>query len=141
MSTHTYQCLSPAGWGIFVQLAAVTEWTAAMPLLGEPVSGRVWLDLSEVRDAGHGTPMPLSPGEAQWLRFGLGWIAPRIEAAIGRGHVLVTVRTLKLARCDYQEEGLAAALVGWAVDEFALPQPRLGVGYEPGTRRYTFTWD
>jgi hypothetical protein len=42
---------------------------------------------------------------------------------------------------DYQDEGLAAAVLGWAVGEFGLTPREIPVSYHSSEQRYVFDFD
>jgi hypothetical protein len=42
---------------------------------------------------------------------------------------------------DFQAEGLEAAAIGWACEEFNLDPPTIEITFEPGVNKYRFTYD
>lgn len=140
MRTYRYK-VHKAGFGVFVGVAAEAFRLDAPPTTGVPVSGRVRLDASEVRDVGHGNRLTLSEPEVAWLRFGLLKVSDAIEAAEGAGHVLIVVRALELYAAHYAEAALAPALAGWAEEEFGLPARRCHARLDGVSGQFTFDWD
>ncbi|MFI9305373.1 hypothetical protein [Streptomyces triculaminicus] len=129
-------------WGIWIELTASAATSGRPPACGDQVSDGVWLDATPVL-----THPPtdregkrLSPGEAAWLRHGLSQAAPALTAATPGPHTLVTVHRVRFPETDYQPEGLAAALLQWAEQEFGLPPHALPVTFDRAANRYIYPW-
>ena len=125
------------GFGVFVGVIAEAVPTAGPPVAAEPAGDRVWLDASGVTDAFRGTPLALGPEQIGWLRAGLRQVAGDIAPA---GHVTVVVRALEIVDVDYVDQGLAAAIAGWAAQEFGFPAPRAVITRDGRTGRYALDW-
>ncbi|MFF3015769.1 hypothetical protein [Streptomyces sp. NPDC057939] len=129
-------------WGIRIELTASAAVGAAPPERGERVANGVWLDTTPVR-----THPPadrrgkrLDAAEAGWLRHGAAVAAPAVAARHPGAHVLVTVDRVLFPEADFQPEGLAAAVLRWAEEEFALPPHAVDVTFDRTAGRYAYTW-
>jgi hypothetical protein len=128
-TTHRYRLLQGASWAIAVTLQGEAAPAASLPPGAMPVAGRVWLRL----DVGW------QPGDEEigFLQLGLRLVAPAIERAWpGGGPVLVHLTGLEYNPCDYQPEGLAAAVAEWAALECGFPKPVIPAAFDPARRRY-----
>ncbi|MEU9104853.1 hypothetical protein AB0D54_10850 [Streptomyces xanthophaeus] len=126
MRTHRYK-KQTAGFGVFLGISAEVSRPATTPAVGAPVSDRVWLAASAVDHAFYGNRLALDAHELGWLRHGLATMAADIERVETGPFVLVEVRALEIVEAHYQPAALAAAIAGWATEEFGLPR-RPGTG-------------
>ncbi|MGW0396098.1 hypothetical protein ACWDYJ_35615 [Streptomyces sp. NPDC003042] len=142
MTLRSYRYkVQKAGFGLFLGIKAEVARLATPPAVGAPVSGRVWLDASEVENAFYGNRLELNEREIGWLRHGLGKVSDGIERVETRPYLLIGVRALEIVEVDYHEVALAPAIVGWATEEFAL-QPRTCVVRRDGaTGRLAIEWN
>jgi hypothetical protein len=130
-STYVYRCFK-ATWGVFVRLTA--EWSAFSPgsEAATPITENLYLLVQVSR-------WRLTDEEWGFVELGLRLIADSI-----RDHkpttqpILVRVRDLEVNWCDYQPEGLACAIVGWAAQEFGFPEPAISVTFDREKNRYVF---
>ena len=83
---------------------------------------------------------PLTEGELDFLRLGLRLVAADV-AERRAGPIQVRVVGLDYNPCDYQPEGLAAAVAEWAAREFGFPAPEIPVSFDRGRSRYVFAFD
>ncbi|WP_405706197.1 hypothetical protein OG264_03710 [Streptomyces xanthophaeus] len=126
MRTHRYK-KQTAGFGVFLGISAVVSRPPTTPAVGAPVSDRVWLAASAVDHAFYGNRLALDAHELGRLRHGLATTAADIERVETCPFVLVEVRALEIVEAHYQPTALAAAIAGWAAEEFGLP-PRPWAG-------------
>ncbi|MET7765685.1 hypothetical protein ABZS71_28070 [Streptomyces sp. NPDC005393] len=82
----------------------------------------------------------LTADEADWLRHGLELAARDIEARIPGKQIVVTVHLVLFPEADFQAEGLAAALLAWAEEEFGLFARPVSVSFDGERNRFAFTW-
>ena len=129
-------------WGIWIELTASAVVGAAPPGRGERVADGVWLDTAPVR-----THPPtdrrgkrLDAAEAGLLRHGAAVAAPAVAARHPGAHVLITVHRVSFPEADFQPEGLAAALLRWAEEEFALAPHAVEVTFDRAADRYVHAW-
>ena len=130
-STYTYRVLK-SSWGVRVILRAEARSGAPPPGAMSVADGLFVLDATD-RDG-------LSPEQMRMLARGLGLVASEIVAA-AEPPVTVEVRDVEHNELDYQDEGLAAAVLGWAIGEFGLKPRDIPVSYHRAERRYVFYFD
>ncbi len=82
----------------------------------------------------------IGEADAAQLAFGLALASSRIERHLAAGHVVVDVRQVDYTPTDYQVEGMAAAMLGWAQEEFDLEPQGVGVDFDRERNRYVFHW-
>lgn len=129
---HTFPLrILKASWGIAVDLRARAVPSAQARLGALPVSGRVLLDVANVQ---------LPAADIEQLVYGLGVMASAIEAKEPDGYVVIEVGDVEYTPTDYQPEGLAAAMIGWASEEFDLSSPIKSVEFDKLANRYVFSW-
>ncbi|MFE5811255.1 hypothetical protein [Streptomyces sp. NPDC056491] len=129
-------------WGIWVELTASASVGAGVPVTGERVADGVWLDVSPVlaHPPSDRRGKRLTAGEAAWLRHGLALAGPALAARGPGAHTLVTVDRVLFPEADFQPEGLAAALLRWAEEEFGLAPHPVRAHFDRGANRYVFRW-
>jgi hypothetical protein len=118
-------------WGIAIDLQAQAQFLLEAPsgliLAGE----RTWLDASKIK---------LAEQDITQLASGLSLASPMIERQHASGHVVVEVLQVDYTPTDYQPEGMAAAMLGWAAEEFELDLPQVEVDFDKEANRYVFRW-
>lgn len=140
MRTHRYK-VQKGGFGLFLGITAEVIRPASPPPGGTPVSDRVRLDASEVRNAYYGNRLTLTESEVAWLRAGLGKVSGAIELVESSPCILIAVRALEIVEADYAEVALAPAIAGWAESEWSLAPRRCDAVRDSATGRYTLNWD
>ncbi|WP_329211495.1 hypothetical protein OG257_26745 [Streptomyces sp. NBC_00683] len=140
MRTHRYR-VQKGGFGLFLGIAAEATRLSAPPTNGTPVSNRVWLDASEVRNAYYGSRLTLTESEVASLQVGLGKVSGAIELVESSPYVLIAVRALEIVEADYAEVALAPAIAGWAESEWSLAPRRCSALRDSTTGQYTLHWD
>ncbi|HEX5323334.1 MAG TPA: hypothetical protein VFW40_06070 [Capsulimonadaceae bacterium] len=140
-STYTYRSpLLLRSWMVAVNLSA-----QALPLPEEKAhateaSPGIWL--SYQYEPGPNTLRPLlQADERNFLALGLRLVADQISATAKHLPALIHVEELTFGLCDYQPEGLACAMAGWAAQEFGFAKPRIPVTADRDKRRYVFHFD
>jgi hypothetical protein len=128
---HTFPLrILKSSWGIAIDLRARAV-LAAKPKAGAMrVAERVQLDVSKVQ---------LPDEDNEQLIRGLKIMAAKIMAAQPHGYVVIEVDKVEYTPTDYQPEGLAAAMIGWAAEEFNLTQPDMDVYFDKAKNRYVFS--
>jgi len=116
-----------ASWGIAIDLRARAVIGDDLPPDSLPAGDRVALAVNGVQ---------LEAEEVEQLLRGLGLMAPAIEAAHPDVHVLVRLGAVSFTPTDYQPEGLVAAMIGWAAEEFGLEQVPWDLRFDKSTNRY-----
>lgn len=119
-----------ASWGVAIDLRARAVPAAEPPVGSLRAGGRVLLDVSHVQ---------LPATDVLQLLRGLRAVAAQIEAAVpGEDYLVVEVDEVSYPPTDYQPEGVAAAMIGWATEEFDLARPDIDVRFEKAANRYVF---
>ncbi|MEV3989444.1 hypothetical protein AB0J57_11060 [Streptomyces sp. NPDC049837] len=141
MRTTSYR-LRRGPWGIAVDLTAEARVSPEPPPGAEHVAGRVWLDPGPVLNhpAGDRSGWRITDDEADWLRRGAALAAPSVEARNPGAHTTITVRRVLFPPAGFQPEGLAAALVLWAEEEFGLPAHPVEAAFDRAAHRYVYDW-
>jgi hypothetical protein len=98
-----------SSWGIAIDLQARSCVVEASPAGLVRGGSRTWMDISRV---------VLDERDALELALGMSRVAPMIERVRPDGHVIIEVLSVQFTPTDYQPEGMAAAMVGWATEEF-----------------------
>lgn len=118
-------------WGIAIDLQAQSRILDEVPGGLIKAGERTWLDASKIK---------LGDQDISQLASGLSLASPMIERQHGSGHVVVDVLHVDYAPTDYQAEGMAAAMLGWAAEEFDLDSPQVEVEFDKEANRYVFCW-
>ena len=102
----------------------------------------MWLDASPVpaHPPGDRSGLRVLPEESAWLRHGLTLAGGAVEARTAPLHTTVTVHRARSPLCDYQPEGLAAAMVRWAEEEFRLEPRAVRTTFDRQADRYVYDW-
>ena len=133
MKTFKYR-LVKASWAVAIDIAAESSSPSAVPGDAINVKDRLWLMI---------VPRWLSKEERQQLRIGLSLVAdsilrsPRV-ATRGLEPLLVRVLDVSFNPCHYQAEGLAAAIAGWAAQEFAFRAVDFPITLDRVRKRYIY---
>lgn len=119
-----------AAWGIAIDLRAQAVYSHRKPPGLLDAGKRVLLDVSCVQ---------LSAADIEQLQAGLQSIAAAIETSVAHGYVVIEIHEVKYTPTDYQPEGLAAAMIGWACQEFSLDSPTMEICFDKTNNRYVFS--
>ncbi|MFF4594177.1 hypothetical protein [Amycolatopsis sp. NPDC001319] len=52
----------------------------------------------------------------------------------------IVLTRLEYVETDFQSDGIRAAFIGWAADEFGFPVPEIRVRFVKSDNRYVFDW-
>lgn len=131
-SSYLYRIIK-ASWGVRIVLRAEARG-------GAPRPGAILVtDGLFVRDATDG--YPLSPEQMSMLARGLAFVAAEVIAAAPELPVTIEVQDVEHNEMDYQDEGMAAVVLGWAIAEFGLAPREIPVTYNSSARQYVFDFD
>ena len=83
----------------------------------------------------------LSEEEKDYLCLGVGLVAGQIKAAAANKCVLIRVLRVDIVLTDYQPEGLACAIMGWAGEYFGFKPPSIPISYDREQNRYDFSFN
>ena len=131
-STYTYKFLR-ASWGVRIVLTAEARGGAPDPGAVAVVDGLYVLDATESHK--------LTPEQLAMLGRGLGLVASEVLAVAPQRPVTVVVRVVEHNFVDYQDEGMAAAVLGWAIAEVGLAPREIPVAFDESAGRYAFDFD
>ncbi len=128
---HTYRVLK-SSWGVLITIVAETREAEEVSAGAMPLGSAIWL-----LDA---TPQhALSEVVMQMLAEGIRPLVNDISLAVQGAARMIAIRDLRYNECDFQIEGLAAAMYGWAAAEFDLEVREVAVSFNRGENRYVFT--
>ncbi|QIJ62398.1 hypothetical protein G7Z13_10350 [Streptomyces sp. JB150] len=87
-------------------------------------------------------PPGVVPADEEWMRFGLGLVADRLDALRpGPGVVVLRVLAWEVPMLpDYQEEVAAAAVVECLRQHYGVEGVDIGVTFDRERNRYVFAW-
>ena len=80
----------------------------------------------------------LAESAIEMLARGLRPLTADIRSKLLNGLVTIAIQSVRYNDCDFQEEGLTAAMIGWATSEFGLSQKEIPVAFDSDENRYTF---
>jgi hypothetical protein len=129
-NAYTYKVLK-SSWGILITIKAGVLKGEEIDRPGIPVADGISLEDSTQGSA-------LSNSEMNMLAAGLRPLAADIAAAVSGTSVKIQVQEVEHNDFDYQEEGLAAAIFGWAIRQFGLTQREIPVTYDGFNKVYVF---
>ncbi|MEV8548506.1 hypothetical protein AB0L04_01460 [Streptomyces glaucescens] len=88
-------------------------------------------------------PPGIVPADEEWMRFGLGLVAGRLDTLrSGAGVVVVRVLDWEVPMLtDHQEEVAAAAVIECLRRHHGIDGVGIGVTFDRERNRYEFTWD
>ncbi len=135
-TSFKYRLLEAASWGIAIDVRgeALPLPAAPMPPGAGKIGEGLWLQV----DIG----WPLTEEELGYLRLGLQLVAAKIaQRRSEAAPLLVRLKQLDFNPCDYQPEGLAAAVAEWAAQEFGFPKLEIPVAFDRDRNRYVFSFD
>lgn len=76
-----------------------------------------------------------------YLAKGLQMVKSQISNNSIYENTLVIIDDLQYSICDFQKEGLTAAIIEWASKAFGFETPTINVRYEKEINRYIFDFD
>jgi hypothetical protein len=77
--------------------------------------------------------------EVQFIWEGLRHICKSIlTKSPYKNDTLITIHSVEFNFCDYQPEGLAPAIIGWAANALGFDEPELNVVFDKKENKYKF---
>lgn len=76
-----------------------------------------------------------------YLMKGLEIVQKQIINSSTYKDTLIIINSLQFSLCDFQEEGLTAAIIEWASKVFGFPKPIISVGFEKEKNRYVYDFN
>lgn len=98
------------------------------------ISNNIWL---EYRYEYQKLYNELSP----YLKKGIQLVQKQIQAHSKYEEILIIIQSMWFNYCDFQEEGLTAAIMEWAAQAFGFECPEIPVEYDKENRRYVYDFD
>jgi hypothetical protein len=121
-------------WALYVELTATATAASDVSAVASPGARRItdhlWLTVLD---------KTALEEDVHHLEFGLRQVADAIAALQPEQSVIVQVERLTYPLTDYQPEAAAAAIAGWAAQEFGFTPPDIAVTFDR-THGYTLTW-
>lgn len=130
--TYEYRVLKGA-WGIRIWLTAEAVRGAELVAQASHVVSNIWLS---DQTGGRG----LSDDEIRMLAEGIRLLEGELGESEHGPPIVIAIRDLRYAESDFQLEGLAAAMLGWTIDEFSLTPRDIEVSFDRDRNRYFFAW-
>lgn len=139
MIEHTY-FVCKSSWCISITIFA--EYTSLDHVNQKPdetkIADGIWLKFAD-------KPMVenerFCEDDLYWLAKGLRIVQREILVHSIYPNTLIIIHSLRLNVCDFQEEGLTAAMVEWASIAFGFPAPAIRVDFDKKTNRYLFDFE
>lgn len=117
-------------WGVAIDLDA--EVVALPTYDGQPIAigPDIWLGVNA---------RGLTNNEIEYLVLGVRFVEKQIRLhAVEQLPVVICVQGIHFNSCDYQPEGLACAIVGWAAQEWNFDPPVIPIEFDRPQNRYVF---
>jgi hypothetical protein len=109
---------------------AVSGESAAPPQGARRITDHLWLAVLD---------KTALEEDVHHMEFGLRQVADAIGTARPEQVVVIQLDQLTYPLTDYQPEAAAAAIAGWAAEEFGFAPPDIAVTFDR-TTGYTLTW-
>jgi hypothetical protein len=130
MASSFHYLVGQTTWGIAIFLTAEARYFAGNPGSAREAASDIWLVVEDPQ---------LTPDEHEFLLVGLRLVSKNIRQHSSiKLPVAVHVLSIEFSLCDYQPEGLAGAMVGWASQEFGFPELEIPVDFDRSGNRYVF---
>lgn len=128
MSVYKYRLLK-SSWGIAIDVTArrVAKFSTFVGL--HQITSEIQIQIQQSH---------LTNREIGFILKGLELVALKISSNSIKYPVYIEIQNLHYNPTDYQEEGLAAAMIGWASQEFNFEEPDLPVYFNNNVNRYIF---
>lgn len=75
-----------------------------------------------------------------YLAEGLRIVQKEIISRSKYKNTLIIIKSLQFSLCDFQEEGLTAAIIEWASITFGFQAPTINVDFDKKRNRYVFNF-
>jgi hypothetical protein len=131
-SRYTYRFIKDSSWGIFIQLMGeVVPFTEPSDQLIE-VEPDLYLS-TQIFD------FRVGGKEEEYLKLGLRIISSQIRASSTMPFpLIICLKEIRVLLTDYQAEGLACAMIGWAAQTFGFEAPVIPVHFDQLRNCYVF---
>lgn len=135
-------CMRITSWGIVVFLnAEIAEYVEDISdETIKQVAEKIWITYQEKNVYYDAQGKCLSP-DLPYLEKGLQLVQKQIQAHSKYEETLIIIQSMWFNYCDFQEEGLTAAIMEWAAQAFGFECPEIPVEYDKENRRYVYDFD
>ena len=128
MSSFTYKIIK-SSWGIHISIEAVWQNLSEYDEVSTKVSDKLFFANESY----------LTKEQAYFLSLGLRLDAPEFDESFkDKEPVVIVVKSVLYNLCDYQDEGMACAIMGWISQEFDITAPLVNVTFNRTENRYEF---
>lgn len=139
MIKHSYY-ICKSSWWIYIEIIAEYKdyRNEKATLNATKVADGIWLKFADV---------PLLENEIfcqddlPYLKKGLEIVKNQIISNSKYENTLIIINSIWFNPCDFQEEGLTAAIIGWASKAFGFEQPIINVSFQKEKNRYHFEFN
>ena len=128
---YKYQVVK-SSWGIAAEVTAEAISIAGIPGEALQLVPGLWFAVNQAAGA--------TPEDIVYLVKGITLVAREIRTRSNRP-MLIRVLDLSYSPGEYQPEGAACAILGWAAREFGFPAPEIFVRFDEPRNRYVFDFD
>ena len=142
---HTFRYHTRASsWGITISLTAEAVPLSAHNGSAIEIADSIWVNaldavVSGERASGEKYFMRFTTEEQEYLKLGIKLVSETIHSCpYIQLPIVVCLQRLEFGLCDYQPEGLACAVSGWAAQAWNIPIPIVPVRYDKPKDVYFF---
>jgi hypothetical protein len=127
MSKIEYRFIK-SSWGIAIDIAGNHECFENQPSVGKMIAPKIWLEIVDDK---------LNESERNWIEKGLKTVDEKILSKItGSKSILIKISEVSFNPCDYQPEGLFAAIIEWTSKEFDFEKPKINIEFDKKQNKY-----
>lgn len=120
-------------WGIMIDFDA--DVFCALGSEGLKVGDKVFLE------GGSSPDWRFKDYDIPFIKIGLERVLPQIRDKILQcGPALIHVHSVNYGVCDFQNEGIEAAAMLWAAQEFHFDPPAIETSFDKHDNKYVFKW-
>ncbi|HEX9059664.1 MAG TPA: hypothetical protein VF941_05765 [Clostridia bacterium] len=130
---HTYRVIK-SSWGIVIdvsgELTSISTYDNKSSC--KMINSGLWCIITDER---------LSETEKKYLYDGLEMVGKAIASNSSyKNETLIIINSVTYSFCDYQEEGLTAAIIQWAANAFNFEAPKINVAFNKEHNKYEFNY-
>lgn len=138
MQYEYYICKT--SWWIYIDIIAevvdVDVWGLGHSAM--KVTDGIWIKFAE-SPIMEGTAFNMS--DLPFLVKGLQMVQDQILSASEYKNTLILIQSLQYNPCNFQEEGLIAAIIEWAARTFYFKVPTINVSFDKKKNKYIFDYE
>ena len=135
--THKFKYTKDASWGIVLNISAEIVNNDDVSQMTHKVNNMITLCINNPMLNSENQKFILLNSEIEWLIRGLKMVSDQAAMAIS-SPINVCVRSIDIAECDYQEEGLACCIAEWLGKKLNFQVPTVPISYCREQNRYVF---